>query len=165
MIKDLQYVKNKQKEFLEHLKDTKGYFYQECNFNVPYWLILALQTELSEIANAKKVHKWWDDEAVDEKHVLEECSDFLAHLGNLANFLNVDMIINTEDIQVTAVEVTFNRLAYQITTLTMSKRFGRITFKTILGLFVELIYSLGFNFDDLQEAYNSKIEKNYIRFK
>jgi dimeric dUTPase (all-alpha-NTP-PPase superfamily) len=159
---DLEYVKNEQKTFLEHLKSVKGINCQDATYNVPYWLILALQTELSEIINAKGLHKWWNNEAINNEHVIEECVYFLAHLGNLANLLDADLILELEEIQVTAAETTFNRLAYWITTLNSSKRHARNTLiAQIIPEFIELIYSLGFNLEELEEAYYKKLKSNY----
>ena len=162
---DLTYVKKEQKDFLEHLKNIKGIDYQDATYNVPYWLIMALQSELGEVLNASLVHKWWIDEEVDREHLIEECADFLAHIGNLAIFLDVDLTLELE-IQVTAVETTFNKIAYWITTLNWNKRHAKYTLTNrLLPLFLELIYSLGFNIDELEMAYKSKMENNYKRFK
>ena len=160
-----EYVKKEQKEFLEHLKMIKGVNYQEAEFNVPYWLILALQSELSEVLNESLVHKFWTDKKVDREKLIEELSDFVAHMGNLANLLDVDMIIDLEEVQTTSVEVIFNRLAYQITTLNWNKRHARSAFNRIQILFVELVYSLGFNLEELEQAYKAKMKTNYERFK
>lgn len=163
-IKDLTYVKKQQNDFLEHLKSIEGINYQVEDFNVPYWLILALQSELSEVLNESLTHKFWTNKKVDREKLVEELADFMAHMGNLANFLEIDMLLNTEEVQVTAIEVTFNRLAYQITTLHLSKKHSRRTFKIMLMLFGELVYSLGFSFSELEVAYKAKMEKNYEKF-
>lgn len=163
---DFTYIKKEQNRFLEYLLEVKGYNYQKDSFCVPYWLILALQSELGEILQASMVHKWWSNEKVDREHLLEECADFLAHLGNVANFLDEDMIFGELEVQTTVPEVTFNRLAYRITTLSGAKRQARYQLKNYLvPLFIELLYSLGFDIDELKIAYKSKMEKNYYRFK
>lgn len=162
---DLTYIKNEQKNFLEHLKSAKGINYQDATYNVPYWLILALQSELGEILNASCTHKWWTNAEVDRVHLIEECADFLAHMGNLAIFLDVDLILELEEMQLTAPEITFNKIAYWITTLNWNKRHAKHTLTNrLLPLFLELIYSLGFNIDELEMAYKTKMEKNYERF-
>ena len=162
MIIDLSYVKKEQEKFLEHLSKVKGYNYQKDSFCVPYWLILALQSELGEILQASMIHKWWSDEEVDRAHLIEECADFLAHIGNLSNILNVDMIFENLEIQTTAPEITFNKLAYRITTLSGSKRQARYQLINYLVLlFLELVYSLRFNLEELERAYYKKLELNY----
>lgn len=165
MIIDLGYVKKEQNKFLEHLSKVKGYNYQKDSFCVPYWLILALQSELGEILQASMVHKWWSNEKVNEDHLIEECADFLAHLCNVSNILNVDMIFENLEIQTTASEITFNKLAYRITTLSGSKHQARYQLiNYLVPLFLELVYSLGFNIDQLEHAYRQKLKKNYERF-
>ncbi|MDB8805039.1 dUTP diphosphatase [Romboutsia sp. 1001216sp1] len=165
MIIDLSYVKKEQEKFLEHLSNVKGYNYQKDSFCVPYWIILALQSELGEILQASSIHKWWSDEKVNKGHLIEECADFLAHLGNVSNILNVDMIFENLEIQTTAPDTTFNKLAYRITTLSGSKNQARNQLiNYLVPLFLELLYSLGFNIEQLECAYEHKMKKNYERF-
>lgn len=165
MIADFKYVQKEQKKFLEHLKHVEGIKYQDDIFNVPMWLVLALQSELAEILNASKVHKWWDKQQVNENHLLEECADFLAHLGNLANILEIDLVAGIEEIQITAIESQINYLAYKITTLPWKKQFARSKLlNNLLPGFVQLVYSLGFDLDQLEEAYKNKMVVNYTRF-
>lgn len=165
MIADFKYVQKEQKKFLEHLKHVEGINYQDDIFNVPMWLTLSLQSELAEILNASKVHKWWDKHPVNEEHLLEECADFLAHLGNLSNILEVELIAGIEEIQITAIESQINYLAYKITTLPWKKQFARSKLlNNLLPGFVQLVYSLGFDLDQLKEAYMKKMKINYSRF-
>lgn len=74
---DLNYVKKEQKSFLEHLKSVEGIKYQEEQFQVPMWLTLALISELIEVLNETKIHKWWDRLPVNEEKLKEELSDLL----------------------------------------------------------------------------------------
>lgn len=161
---DLTYVKNEQKAFLEHLKSIKGIDHQEDKFNVPMWLTLALLSELIEILNETKIHKWWDASLVDENKLKEELSDFMAHLGNLANELDTPMIVTIEETQTTEIERQFINIAYKITTLPWRKLFGKHKLDTLLAQFIELVYSLGFNMDEVEVAYKSKMKSNYSRF-
>lgn len=159
----LEYIKKEQKDMLEHFKYVKGYNYQECDFGVPYWIILALQTELSEIVNAANIHKWWNKEKVNRNHVLEECCDFIAHAGNLAVMLDEELNINLKDCT-EPIETLFNRISYQITTLNMSKNYARKSLKIIMDLFGEFVIALGFDFDEIKIKYYEKLQINYRRF-
>lgn len=161
---NLEYIKKEQKDMLEHFKVVKGYNYQECDFGVPYWIILALQTELSEIINAANVHKWWNKEKVNRDHILEECCDFIAHAGNLAVMLDENLEIKLNDC-VEPIEVLFNKISYKITTLNISKNYARKSLKTIMNLFGEFVIALGFNFDEIKIKYYEKLQINYSRFK
>ena len=162
---DFTYANKEQKNFLEHLESSKGIKYPNETLNVPMWLILALHSELSEVLNASKLHKFWDKSEINREHLIEELGDFLSHMANLANFLEVDLVTEIPEIQVTAPEVVFNQLAYRITTLNWNKRHARnALLNQIVPLFVELVHSFNFTLDELEEAYKKKMQDNYTRF-
>lgn len=162
---NLQYVKKEQKCFLEHLKSIKGVNYKEETLKVPMWLVLSLLSELMEILNETKIHKWWDITPVDDELLKEELADFMAHLGNLSNILDTDLITSVEEVQTTSTESQFIYLTYKITTLPWNKMFGKGKLDTMLKKFIELVYSLGFSMDEIEEAYKAKMKTNYERFK
>lgn len=159
---DLNYVKKEQKSFLEYLKSVEGINYPEDKFQVPMWLTLALISELIEVLNETKIHKWWDRLPVDEEKLKEELSDLLSHIGNLANELDADLIVTVDEVQTTSLERQFIYLAYKITTLPWKKMFGKHKLDTLVAKYVELVYSLGLDMDQIKEAYFKKMEKNYL---
>ena len=159
---DLNYVKKEQKSFLEHLKSVEGIKYQEEQFQVPMWLTLALISELIEVLNEARIHKWWDRLPVNEEKLKEELSDLLSHIGNLANELDADLIVTVDEVQTTSLERQFIYLAYKITTLPWKKMFGRHKLDTLTIKYVELVYSLGLDMDQIKEAYFKKMDKNYL---
>ena len=162
---DFTYANKEQKNFLEHLETKNGIKYPNETLNVPMWLILALHSELSEVLNASKLHKFWDKSEINREHLIEELGDFLSHMANLANFLEVDLVTEIPEIQVTAPEVVFNQLAYRITTLNWNKRHARnALLNQIVPLYVELVYSFGFNLEELKTVYHKKMQHNYTRF-
>lgn len=159
---DLNYIKKEQKRFLEHLKSVEGINYQEEQFQVPMWLTLALISELMEVLNETKIHKWWDRLPVNEEKLKEELSDLLSHIGNLANELDADLIVTVDEVQTTSLERQFIYLAYKITTLPWRKMFGKHKLDTLVTKYVELVYSLGLDMDQIKEAYFKKMENNYL---
>lgn len=159
---DLNYIKKEQKSFLEYLKSVEGINYQEEQFQVPMWLTLALISELIEVLNETKIHKWWDRLPVNEEKLKEELSDLLSHIGNLANELDADLIVTVDEVQTTSLERQFIYLAYKITTLPWRKMFGKHKLDTLVTKYVELVYSLGLDMDQIKEAYFKKMEKNYL---
>ena len=162
---DFTYANKEQKNFLEHLETKNGIKYPNETLNVPMWLILALHSELSEVLNASKLHKFWDKSEINREHLIEELGDFLSHMANLANFLDADLIIEIPERQVTDPEVVFNKLAYRITTLNWNKRHARnALLNQIVPLFVELVDSFNFTLDELEGAYKRKMQHNYTRF-
>ena len=158
---NLNYVKKEQGKFIEHLKSVEGINYQESKFEVPMWLTLALLSELVEVLNETKIHKWWDRTPINKQALKEELSDLLSHLGNLANELDADLVVTVDETQTTSLERQFIYIAYKITTLPWKKMFGRHKLDTLISKYVEIVYSLGFDMEEIQEAYFKKMEKNY----
>lgn len=159
---DLNYVKKEQESFLEHLKGVEGINYQESKFEVPMWLTLGLLSELIEVLNETKIHKWWDRMPPDKERLKEELADLLSHLGNLANELEVDLVVTVEETQTTSLEKQFIYIAYKITTLPWRKMFGKHKLNTLITKYVELVYSLGFDMEEIEEAYFKKMQRNYL---
>ncbi|GAA0103286.1 hypothetical protein UT300012_40030 [Paraclostridium bifermentans] len=129
---------------------------------MPMWLTLALISELIEVLNETKIHKWWDRLPVNEEKLKEELSDLLSHIGNLANELDAELIVTVDGVQTTSLERQFIYLAYKITTLPWKKMFGRHKLDTLVTKYVELVYSLGLDMDQIKEAYFKKMDKNYL---
>lgn len=161
LVIDLGYAKNKQKAFSELLESKKGVKISNDSFNVPYGFILGLNSELYEIVNAAKIHKSYSSEKVNNDHVVEECADLLSWIANTANFLEIDLVAEVQNLQSTAPEIIIVSLNDKINRLTWNKRAARYTLKDkIVPLFAELVYSLGFNLDELEKAYHQKMDKN-----
>ena len=109
------------------------------------------------------MHKSYSKEKIDREHVIEECADLLSWIGNTANFLEIKLIAEVQEMQITAPEVIVVSLNDKINRLTWNKRTARYTLTgKILPLFTELIYSLGFDLNDLEEAYHKKMDKNIL---
>ena len=160
---DFTYVLNKQKCFSKLLEEKKGIEQPSDIYNVPYSFILGLNSELYEIVNAAKIHKNYSKEKIDRYHVIEECADLLSWIGNTANFLGIKLIVEVQEMQITAPEITVIGLNDKINRLTWNKRTARYTLiDKIVPLFAELIYSLGFDLNDLEEAYHKKMDKNIL---
>ena len=160
---DFTYVLEKQKTFSKLLEDKKGIKQPSDIYNVPYSFILGLNSELYEIVNAAKMHKSYTKEKIDREHVIEECADLLSWIGNTANFLEIKLIAEVQEMQITAPEVIVVSLNDKINRLTWNKRTARYTLTgKILPLFTELIYSLGFDLNELKEAYHKKMDKNIL---
>lgn len=161
---DLNYVKKEQDKFIGCLHFVEGINYQEGSSKVPKWLILALSSELMEVLNESKVHKWWDTTPRDKNKLLEELSDLLSHLGNLANLLGLEMISDIKVTQERGIESIFTKTAYDILSIELSKTYARTKFPQLIVDFIELVYSLGFDMEEIKEAYFIKMSENYLRF-
>jgi dimeric dUTPase (all-alpha-NTP-PPase superfamily) len=162
---DFRDVQKEQRDYQRYLEKIEGIKKPNDEFVVPMWVILALSSELGEILNESKVHKWWDREEVDRDKLIEECSDFLSHMANIANILEVDLVVEKLKFEGIMTEKIINRLLYRITTLDNRKGYARIVLiKHILPLFLELIHSLGIDLIELEKAYDLKMSENYLRF-
>ena len=159
---NFKYANEEQKNFLEHLESNHNIKYPNETLNVPMWLVLALHSKLSRVLNASKLNKFWDKSEINKTHLLEEFGGLLSHIANLANFLELELMTEISEINLTSPETIFNQFYYRITTLNWSKRHARNTLiNQIVPNFVELVYSFGFNLDEVKEAYYRNMQHNY----
>jgi dimeric dUTPase (all-alpha-NTP-PPase superfamily) len=96
--------------------------------------------------------------------ILEELTDLLSHLGNMANLIDSKMIISINITQTRSLEKIFLGMGFGILSTSFSKGYVRTKFPQLLQSFIELVYSLGFNMEEIQEAYFTKMSENYLRF-
>ena len=162
---DFKYANEEQKKFLEQIESNQNIKHPNETLNVPMWLVLALHSKLSGVLNASKLHKFWDKSEINKTRLIEEFGELLSHIANLANFLEIELITEISEINLTSPETIFNQFYYRITTLNWSKRHARNTLiNQIVPSFVELTYSFGFNLDELKEAYYRNMQHNHTRF-
>lgn len=161
---DFKYANEEQKRFLKYLESNQGIKHTNETLSVPMWLVLALHSKLSGVLNASKLHKFWDKSEINRTHLIEELGDLLSHIANLANFLELDLVTEISEINLTAPEIIFNQFYYRITTLNWSKRHARnALINQIVPNFVELVYSFEFSLDELKEAYYKNMQYSYDR--
>lgn len=160
---DLNYVKKEQDKFSKYLESTKGINTQTNTLKVSEGQILALASELYEVINESKIHKAYDKN-VDRERLIEELSDCLSMIGNIANSLNMDLVVEMEITQIENIEKQFIGLNYDILRLNKVSKSSiarRKLEELIVPQFINIVYSLGFNLDELKEAYFKKMEENY----
>ena len=162
---DFKYANEEQKNFLKYVENNQNIKCKNETLNIPMWLVLALHSKLSGVLNASKLHKFWDKSEINRTHLIEELGDLLSHIANIANFLELDLVTEISEINLTSPETIFNQFYYRITTLNWSKRHARNTLiNQIVPNFVELVYSFGFDLNELEEAYHNKMQHNYTKF-
>lgn len=166
MIIDLRNIQAEQVEFISYLESKPEIINPKSKFRVTEGQALDLLSELMEVCNAAKVQKWWDKSDIDKEHVIEELSDLLAHICNIANYLDIELIHEVEDIQIKSIEGIVLAFVQDIVLLSNStnKAFIRHRIFVILTKYIQLVYALGFNIEELEEAYYKKLELNYERF-
>lgn len=165
---DFTKIQKVQQEFVNWLESRPGMVNIKNKFGVTRAQALCLLSELLEVENeVKTTHKWWDKSPVNTQKVLEELTDLLSHIANVANQLDIKLILEEEVRQTNTLESQFLSISGHIIQLPYStnKAFVRHKILTIFSEYVQLVYSLGFNINQLEEAYYEKLEKNYSRFK
>lgn len=168
MIVDLTHIQKNQIEFVSWLERKPDMINEKNKFGVTRKQILATISELFEVGNeAKQVYKWWDKSHICKERLLEEMSDVLSHICNMANSLDEKLIIDIELKQVDDLESQFISLTYDILRFTAKtdKVFHKRRMRElVLPQFITLVYSLGFSIEELEEAYKAKLKVNYKRF-
>lgn len=161
---DLTNIQKEQCVFIKWLESKPKMINEKNEYKVTKKQALALISELFEVENeVKYVHKWWDKSDIDRENVILELSDFLSHLANISNYLGVDLVMEEEIVQVEDLEGQFLRLTRHIYELPyLSQKFHtKYKIRTIFREYLQLVYSLGFSIDELEEAYKNKLKSNY----
>ena len=166
MIIDLRDIQDKQVEFISYLESKPGMINPKSKFGVTKGQAIDLLSELMEVCNAAKVQKWWDKSDVDKEYVAEELSDLLAHICNISNYMDVELLYLVETTPIECIEGHVIALVSDIIQIPYSKNKTFVKHKifVILTKYIQLVYELGFNIYELKEAYYKKLEKNYTRF-
>ncbi|RDY22855.1 hypothetical protein CHF27_011075 [Romboutsia maritimum] len=165
MIIDFTDIQSRQVEFIQYLKERPKVIdkKESCKFtDEEVW---GLKSELAEVENEMKCHKYWDLSEIDDNKVLEEMSDVLSHLCNIANESNIKLILDIELKQTNELMKQFTSLDKQINDLIgYKKQYAELKIKRITLDYMILLYSLGFTLEELRQAYLNKMESNYSRF-
>lgn len=155
MIIDLNYVKNGQNALCKQFDNEKGIKYQVNNFKVTRGQIIGLCYSLYKVVDL-----------IEKERILEQLKECLKFIGTIAKTLDVDLKIDI-DIDFrrkTNIESLIIALNYDILRFNRidSLYFNRRRLKeVILPQFLNIVYELGFNMDDLKEAYFKKMQSNY----
>ena len=152
---DLNFAKKSRESILSDTEDNNSINTQIKAYSVPMSLIMNFHIDLAHLAlNLNK-----DLEDV----MLNDLITTLNRMSDIAIFLDIDLIAEVQEVQVTAPEVILNSLFNNVSMLNYKKAISRTKMiNRIIPLFAELIYSLGFDIDDIKEAYNKKMDKNIL---
>lgn len=152
---DLNFAKKLRESILSNEKDNSNINIQKEIYSMPMNLIMNFHIDLAHLAlNLNKDYK---------DVMLNDLIMILNRMSDIAIFLDIDLIAEVQEIQVTAPEVILNSLFNNVSMLNYKKATSRTKMiNRIIPLFAELIYSLGFDLNDLEEAYNKKTDKNIL---
>ena len=152
---DLNFAKKSRESILSDTEDNNSINTQIKAYSVPMSLIMNFHIDLAHLAlNLNKDYK---------DVMLNDLIMILNRMSDIAIFLDIDLIAEIQEIQVTATEVILNSLFNNVSMLNYKNATSRTKMiNRILPLFAELVYSLGFDLNDIKKAYHQKIDKNIL---
>ena len=154
---DINFAKKLRESILSNEKDNSNINIQKEIYSMPMNLIINFHIDLAHLALGLTLNK-------DLKDVmLNDLIMILNRMSDIAIFLDIDLIAEVQEIQVTAPEVILNSLFNNVSMLNYKKTTSRIKMiNRIMPLFVELVYSLGFTTDELEEVHHKNMDKNIL---
>lgn len=154
---DLNFAKKLRESILSNEKDNSNINIQKEIYSMPMNLIINFHIDLAHLALGLNLNKDYKDV------MLNDLIMILNRMSDIAIFLDIDLIAEIQEIQVTATEVILNSLFNNVSMLNYKKATSRTKMiNRILPLFAELVYSLGFDLNDIKEAYHQKMDKNIL---
>lgn len=124
--------------------------------------ILALQVEISELANETRCFKFWSNKGPSSKdRILEEyvdCLHFILSLGLEKNFSNIKLNFKNYPSELTE---KFNNIYIDINDFVVCP--SEDNYLTLFQDFLCLGTDLGFNLNEIEKAYLKKNNINHIR--
>ena len=152
---DLNFAKKLRESILSNEKDNSNINIQKEIYSMPMNLIMNFHIDLAHLAlNLNKDYK---------DVMLNDLIMILNRMSDIAIFLDIDLIAEVQEVQVTAPEVILNSLFNNVSMLNYKKAISRTKMiNRIIPLFAELVYSLGFDLNDIKEAYHQKMDKNIL---
>ena len=154
---DLNFAKKLRESILSNEKDNSNINIQKEIYSMPMNLIINFHIDLAHLALGLTLNK-------DLKDVmLNDLIMILNRMSDIAIFLDIDLIAEVQEIQVTAPEVILNSLFNNVSMLNYKKTTSRIKMiNRIMPLYVELVYSLGFTTEELEEVHHKNMDKNIL---
>lgn len=152
-------LSNIQKELDEEIHRNHNFSYQLSSEHKN----LALFVELGELANEVRSFKYWSNKnRSDDSIILEEYADGLHFILSKCLEYNIEPIFDIDESKKMSNKLEITRLFNDL-----YKNFSYLENKnTILKWFrqyIELGYALGFNIDQIKNAYLLKNKKNHKR--
>ena len=154
---DLNFAKKSRESILSRTEETNSINTQIKSYSVPMSLIIDFHIDLAHLALGLNLNKDLEDV------MLNDLITILNRMSDIAIFLDIDLIAEVQEVQVTAPEVILNSLFNNVSMLNYKKAISRTKMiNRIVPLFAELVYSLGFDLNDIKEAYHQKMDKNIL---
>ena len=155
MICSFEYAKKARELILNNKSNENNIITQRIGYSTPMKLILDLHIDLAHLALGVNLYKDYKKSTA----ILNDLSLVLNRVADIAIFLDVELIVDIEEIQTTDPSITLNALFNNVSMLNYKKGIARNKLvNRIAPLFVELVYSLGFTLEDLEERYKTIME-------
>ena len=160
---NLNYAKKQRESILSNKELNNNINSQLEIFSVPMRLIIDFHTDLAKIAINL-------DEDLNNKYIreilLSSLTNILNRMGDIAIFLDIDLISEVKEIKVKDLEIILNLLFNNVSMLDDKKANSRVTMiNNIIPLFAELVYSSGLTLKDLREYYDKQHNNNISELK
>ena len=128
-------------------------------YSTPINLIMDFHIDLASLALTLKLKK---DLGLN-KVILNDLIMILNRMRDIAIFLDIELIVEVQHIQVTDPELILNSMFNHVSMLNYKKATSRAKMiYRIVPLFAELVYSLRFTLDDLERAYYKNMDTNIL---
>lgn len=128
-------------------------------YSTPISLIMDFHIDLASLALTLKLNK---DLGLN-KVILSDLIMILNRMRDIAIFLDIELIVEVQEIQVTDPELILNSMFNHVSMLNYKKATSRAKMiYRIVPLFAELVYSLRFTLDDLERAYYKNMDTNIL---
>lgn len=155
MICSFEYAKKARESILNNKSNENNIITQRIGYSTPMKLILDLHIDLAHLALGVNLYKDYKKSTA----ILNDLSLVLNRVADIAIFLDVYLVVDIEEIQTTDPSITLNALFNNVSMLNYKKGIARNKLvNRIVPLFVELVYSLGFSLDELEERYKTLTE-------
>jgi len=123
--------------------------------------ILAFLVETGELANETRCFKYWSlKDASERSIILEEYVDGIHFIVSLANDLDMDLVY---EVQTSQLSLTQQFLDVFDCANKLNNNFDKINMDLLAKRYLQVGLTLGFNYDDIINAYMEKNEKNHQR--
>ncbi len=147
---DLNFAKKSRESILSSTEETNSINTQIKAYSVPMSLIIAFHIDLAHLALGLSLNKDLKDV------ILNDLIMILNRMSDIAIFLDIDLIAEVQEIEVKNPEVILNSLFNHVSMLNYKKATSRAKMiNRIVPLFYELVYSLGFAIEELEEHYKN----------
>jgi len=126
--------------------------------------ILALLVELGEFANETRTFKFWSLKGPSEKEVImDEYADAIHFFLSLGLTIGLNSFEHTFNKSIPFANLTEAIINVYQRVVEFSKDNTKEAYETAFHAYLDILPQLGYNGDDMLEAYRKKLKVNYVR--